>query len=93
MSKKIRKKKAGKRPGIRGRSVRLSQAEVSAIWRATSAGDLDGATFIAGDLKKELSAVEARRVAIRVGRGANSHGVSIGYDPVIGEYADVLIDG
>lgn len=86
------KRKAGARGAGNGRTVRLSQAEVAAIWRSTSTGDTDGAAFIVRDLKPDLSVVEARRVAVRVGRGANSPGVAIGYDDATGHFADVLID-
>jgi hypothetical protein len=89
-------KKRLRRPGSKGPAkgldeskVRLTQAQVSAIWRATAAGDVSGATFIVRDFKPDLTVVEARRVAVRVSKGANSPGVSIGSDPMIGDYADV----
>ncbi len=84
---KLRKKRAASRE----RKVRLTKAEVSAIWRATSAGDLEGAMFIVRDLRPQLTTVEARRVAIRVSKGANSPGVSIGSDPIDGDWADVSL--
>jgi len=92
VSKKRKQKK--KRGGSRARQapkVRLTQAEVSAIWRATSAGDFDAAVFVVRDLKPELSPLEARRVATRIGRGANSPGVSIVSDPKLGDCADVSL--
>lgn len=86
---KLRKKRATAKGD--NRVVRLSKAEVSSIWRATSAGDMEGAMFIVRDLRPQLSVVEARRVAIRVGKGANSPGVSVGCDPIDGDYADVSL--
>ncbi len=92
VSKKKKRKK--KRSGSRSRqppTVRLSQAEVSAVWRATSAGDFKAAVFVVRDLKPELSPLEAQRVATRIGRGANSPGVSVVSDPKLGECADVSL--
>lgn len=86
---KLRKKRAASQGD--DPKVRLTKPEVSAIWRATSAGDLDGAMFIVRDLHPELSVVEARRVAVRISKGANSPGVSIGSDTATGEYADVSL--
>ena len=86
---KQRRKKAAKDHAER--RVRLTKSEVSAIWRATSAGDLDGAMFIVRDLRPNLTRVEARRVAVRISKGAKSPGVSIGSDPIDGEYADVSL--
>ena len=91
MSNKRKRRQKSAEGGEQQRKVRLSKSEVSAIWRATSAGDLNGAMFIVRDLRPDLTVVEARRVAVRVSKGANSPGVSIGSDPVTGEYADVSL--
>jgi hypothetical protein len=87
---KLKKKRAAARAA--GRVVRLTKPDVSAIWRATSAGDLNGAMFIVRDLRPELTVVEARRVAVRISKGGNSPGVTVGSDTETGDWADVSLE-